>query len=728
MSKPMKRSSAGWRKISCSALSLPRLFFSSGKKAQLTIFIILGLVLMIGGGVYLTTRETIISQAVKPFTEIQLQEIPTEFAPVQAFVQACLGETAKQGLKILGDRGGFIDLLRNNINARDDATNADAVPMSPGSSYAIPYWFYLRTPNPCAEDCEFVMVPGNKLTLKKAAGRASVEGQLEEYINENLKNCLNDFALLKQRGFQIEPKGAPNAEVEVYLDRLGMLLKYPLSVRKEGERLISEYLATLPIDLKKIFDTAAKLAEMEAEVKFFEKHALNVMVPYSGLDRNKLPPFHDTRPGFSSKVTWVKPDVKDRLKNFVLPPNIRLLQVYGTRNYEPIRFFNDPALDSVYNQGMLVPSRPEWSGYDITFDYNPFWNIYFEMDCDQECGPESVGDNLITGIILQQYEFVYDISFPVKVSIHDPGAFNGEGFTFTYFLEANIRQNEPMPSEYIREQAIAPEGSSQFCDADKKTSGEYKIKVIDTITDQPVDGVQAIIATDAENCQVGVTDDNGELATRMPVAIGATLAFSKSGYIAFSKVANPQLDKAEKLEIPLHPKLTKSFQIKKIVLEKNQDGDFWEPKKAGPLAADEEAMITMTRLGGTREGVYTTASSFKPGQPLPTVDIAPGKYEIRVDIHTSQNIRIPEKKYQAGDKQATIPELNTGDGFKIGGAVYNFTFTKYNLKKDPLVFYVLNPDIISIPEAKRTTDDLNKMTNAELDSNRYYSRLTQELW
>ena len=48
-----------------------------GKKAQVTIFMVLGIIILIVGGVYLYTREEGISTAVKPRTQIHIHPVPS---------------------------------------------------------------------------------------------------------------------------------------------------------------------------------------------------------------------------------------------------------------------------------------------------------------------------------------------------------------------------------------------------------------------------------------------------------------------------------------------------------------------------------------------------------------------------------------------------------------------------------------------------------------------------
>ena len=79
------------------------------KKAQVSIFIIIGLVLLLSVGSYLylnQTKETKRAEAQRPVIE----KAPEEFAPVVNYVTNCLYDTAKTAIKLVGERGGNLDV------------------------------------------------------------------------------------------------------------------------------------------------------------------------------------------------------------------------------------------------------------------------------------------------------------------------------------------------------------------------------------------------------------------------------------------------------------------------------------------------------------------------------------------------------------------------------------------------------------------------------------------
>lgn len=695
------------------------------KRGQLTIFMIIGLIILVAGGVIISTQE----QSVKDLAtkaEQQIQNIPFEFQPAYEFVQECIEQTAREGLNKLGERAGYINPLEQGLITRDEATEADAVPMAPGSSYSIPYWWYLSSANDCSDNCQFTMVPQQKLFLKKNGNQVSIEGQLEEYIRKETKTCLNNFEVLKSQGFNVEENDDLAPEVNIINGEIIILSDYPLTFSRAGQRVVDAYLVRLDIDLPTIYNAAKTLAETEADLQFIEKHLLNLMTAFSGLDRNKLPPFSDTRAAFQQEVTWQKRDVEKNFINNVATPNIALLKVFGTRNYQPYPFHTDPLLDALYNRGMLIPGTSNYSNLDIELEYNPFWNMYFNIDCDDTCGPESFHETFLTGLLLQSYDFVYDISIPVKVTITDSEAFKGQGFTFSYFIEANIRQNQPLLSDYVRTEGAQVVGESLFCDEDKRNSGEIEVIVTDEITGEPIEDARVLISTATESCFVGETTQ-GTMTEHFPVAFGAIMTVSKEDYLSKSARIETRLNKEAKYEISLAPRLEKQIVIKKRLLQRNRGSTNWFIGPTANLTEGEEAIVILRRLSPITEQSFTTTAEYKALQSPQDIEIAPGTYEVEVMLLDNRNISIPDRQRRIKGNSFNLPGLELGDGAKTGGALFNFTFTKNNLNKDPLVFYALNPDIFSIPEDDRNLEDINTMQSVNERSKRYWEKLTQDL-
>jgi hypothetical protein len=473
----------------------------------------------------------------------------------------------------------------------------------------------------------------------------------------------------------------------------------------------------------RIYDIAKTLTELEGEHHFIERDVLNLLVGYSGVDKKKLPPMSETKFKIGEMVTWQRSKVEENLKN-ILTSNIQLLQMYGTRNYEPYIFPGNSLLESLYNRGMLVPGSEDYSDLEVRFNYNPFWNIYFDLNCDGEtCRPESVASDLFALIGIQNYNFVYDLSFPVEVELYDPYAFNNRGYRFKFFLEANIRQNDVMETEFTPIEGIFLI-TTMLCDDNKRTSGDITININDYITKEGLDNVQIAYSSYEESCLIGTTE-NGKFKGKFPVMLGGTVSFLKDNYIAYSQRFDTKLDREDTLNIKLKPKLTKKFIVKKRLMTKY--GRVWSLGNETELREDEEAIVRLTRKGSLQEGDFSSFAIYPGNQTTQgEIEIAPGTYDIQIDLTYNKLIRIPSRRIRVDDKKYPLPEVNLSleDGFgRVGGLSINYTFTKEDLKKDQINFTVLNPDIVAIPESQRVIEDANYVLNVDELSQRYKGSL-----
>ena len=77
-------------------------------KAQVSIFIILGSIMLIAAGLIFFT-STIETEDIAPEVLIAAQIVPVELDPLANFITECLDDTSTRGLKLIGEHGGYID-------------------------------------------------------------------------------------------------------------------------------------------------------------------------------------------------------------------------------------------------------------------------------------------------------------------------------------------------------------------------------------------------------------------------------------------------------------------------------------------------------------------------------------------------------------------------------------------------------------------------------------------
>src|SRR3989338_777231 len=673
------------------------------KKGQVTIFIILGIIILIGAGLFYVIRSESIKEDLDTEVLKAVEQIPVEFRPVAAFIEGCLEDTAKEGLKKLGERGGFIDLIDNGIITKEAPTESAAVQQAKGSSLAAAYWWYLDSPNYCETDCSFGIVPEQKLALKKNPSKVSIESQLEDYIKESLQSCIENFAVPRSQGFTVTEKSPPSPTVQITENDVIVLIDYPLEVERASKKELSKFYTRLPVNMNRIFTIAKDITDMEAERHILERHALNLMLGFSGISDKKLPPMSDTRFSLGTPVTWRRSQVKENMAK-MLTSNIKLLRVYGTKNHIPYPFAAGSLFDGLYNNGMLIPGSDDYGDIEVILNYNPLWDMYFDLNCNgEECRPESFMSDLVTLIGFHNYNFVYDLSFPVEVEIYDTSAYNGQGYRFKYFLEANIRDNDPLTANYSGLEGEFTE-STMLCDENKRTSGEVSIDTFDYMTGGKLDGVQIGYSSLEETCLIGATQE-GNFEGKFPVMLGGVVSFIKEGYLTESRRLDTSLGIEDTLAIKLKPKLDKAFTVKKVVMAKK---GIWQIENESNLTSDEQAIISLIRIPELEEQPFSTSAVYWINMSEPaSLQIIPGRYEMKIDLTYGKEIKIPPGKIEFEGKEYPINGTTLGEGFRTGGISLNYTFTKEALAKDEIIFFVLNPDIISIPESQRSIEDVN---------------------
>jgi len=715
-------------------------FRKFSRKSQITIFMIVGLVIIIGGVIffYATSKS---QQPLEPEVRIVQDQLPVEFQPLRAFINNCAYQVAVEGLDIIGKQGGYISLTDRNLNhesfvLRPTPTESDAVFFTADSDLKIPYWWYLKSSNTCKGNCQF---SSKKPDLRDTDN--SIEKQLERYIDLRIKDCVGDFESFTDQGYIITENEELKTDVVIASKDVVVSVNYPLTVERQDRKLdIDQFVVNVPVNLEKVYDLAARVSNLEIEHRFIEKHVMNLIAAFSGIDREKLPPMSDMQFKFGSTVSWVKSDVKNKITD-LLTSYIPLFQVEGTKNYNR-NLFSSQLKQTLYDSTIIPASDVSFRDFAVSFTYLDFWPTYFDLNCDGErCVPNSA-NGLISFIGIQDYRFSYDLSFPVLVEVQDPLALNGRGYKFNLFLEGNVRNNKPLTADFDPLDISSSSARSQLCDI--RTSGDVNIEVKDAATRAPIDDVQIIYTLIDEDCFIGSTDGEGTLTESFPIGVGGVVNTIKENYIGRSVEFDPKLDLESSLTVKLQPIYTKNVVVKKKNVVKRfipgtgyvQEWNFKDI--ALDLSDKESAIITLTRINDEGELDFSSVALYEGQQEGNSlIELAPGEYEADISLTLNEKIIIPEsrscecvidvKVFCAKKVCFDSPELDFGKGstsgqeqFNAGGLKLKFRISSDDLvNNDNIVLYVVNIDLAGVPEASRDIDDINQLNNIEEYSSTY---------
>jgi hypothetical protein len=249
------------------------------KRGQITIFIIVGILILALVGSYFVLRSDLIKE------ELKSESTGINTASIKIQVENCLKDTAEDGTIYLAEHGGYSEFTNLfgdypvysvpeyfEIYPKDNILNGmivdknkvgvgsqtadeiqDDVDLSENSNieikaegfknlfrktpqYSVPYYFYL----------------GNDTFPEKEV----LESELANYIEGGLEYCL-DFDTYK--GFEITGNRY-NVDVVINYDNIRLDLSYPLKVKKEGrEALLEEYQTTVASELGRVYETVGEI-------------------------------------------------------------------------------------------------------------------------------------------------------------------------------------------------------------------------------------------------------------------------------------------------------------------------------------------------------------------------------------------------------------------------------------------------------------------------------------
>ena len=694
---------------------------NQNRKAQTSIFMVIGILLVIGGVIFFYSTQ----KAAKPFEpEIKIveEQIPVEFDPIRNYANDCAYSLGVEGLKIIGEQGGYMSfsdktLNRDSFTITKNPTESDAVYFTKDSDLRIPYWWYLKSANNCEADCKFA---SKRPDLRQSDN--SIEKQLERYVDSKFKECLNNFEPFIEQGFKVSEAGKIRTDVTIAANDVIVLVDYPLSIERQGAKSkITQFLVRVPVNLDKIYELSTKITNLEIKHRYLEKHALNLLVAFSGVDNEKLPPMSDMQFKFGSTTSWQKSEVKNKITG-LLVSYVPLFQVDGTYNYER-NLFDSELKQRLYDSTIIPAANSSFRDLSAYFTYLDFWPAYFDLNCKGErCIPSSA-NSLISFFGIQEYKFAYDLSFPVLVELKDPFALNGQGYSFNFFLEGNIRNNKPMPVDFAPLGQASLSESSLLCDA--KTSGDVTINVVDASTKQPVGDANILYTVTGESCFIGSTNSEGILKERFPVAVGGFVNVVKDSYIIKAVEFDPKLKADTSLKVEAQPIYAKKLVVKKKNVVKTPQG--WQFVDIPvDLSNKESAAVTLARINDENELEFSSLAVYENQQPS-EIEIAPGNYNADINLILDQRIVIPEqqrcvRKGIFGEKECfTIPKVDFGEKsapgqerFPEGGLKLNFTLNPSDLaSSDTIVLYAVSIDLAGVPEQQRVVEDIEQISKFE---------------
>ncbi len=306
-----------------------------GKKGQLTLFVILGIVLVAGIVGYFLLRGGISSG------------IPKDLEPAYNAYLSCIQDSAERGVKILSQQGGYLYIDELDF----DSGNA-FMPFSSQLDFygnPVPYWLY---------------VSGNNLLKEQLPTKSSMEADLERYVQENINDC--DFSSFNEQGIYADIYNG-SVDIKINSGDIQIDVKNPVYLSFENESAyVREHSVKISSKLGEFYDNAFKLFNLEKSDSFLEAYALDVLrlnAPVTGVEITCSPKVFNEQN--------IKNDLATALEN-----NFAYLKVKG--DYYSL---NDP------KESYFVVDMGEKVNHDVNFIYSKNWPTRIEMYGDKIVQP-----------------------------------------------------------------------------------------------------------------------------------------------------------------------------------------------------------------------------------------------------------------------------------------------------------------------------------------------------
>jgi|GEM_PF-3473174 len=674
------------------------------KKSQITIFIILGVIILVVTSLFfIMKRETGIEQI-----EQAGEEVPLEVKPIQEFVQSCLYKTSKEAFIMLGQHGGYIDMFNEDITGKNfkldltDPTESDGAFLTSDKRSHVAYWWFMKSKNSCFR-C--IVSDENKPSIE------SVERQVNKYIERNLENCISGFNEFKRMGFDVEPSGTINPVTRIAEDDIVIALSYPLTVKiSDRETNMTRFISRLNLDFKSVYSFADSIVDAEANNMFLELVVKHLIAINGAPKFDKLPPIFSVGASFVP-VSWSKPMVKFQLSS-LFSSYFPLIQMNGTSGAKKINFSSDPLIQNMYNPFFVDVLNFSTGKYGVRFIYLN-WPFYFDIR-------PSEGDTIKPSEIFEvkkgmgpfripfifrpeyYYEYFYQLSIPVIAEIKSYNEFFNETYTMFVGLEVNIKDNKDLkewfagngtigPAEYnlfglranaeLKEAIAMSEGEKPddersleiidgnftktlFCNTRQRISGDVSVRIFDKRNGSDIEGAEVYYScADYESCKMGRTEfvvENNSvfLNSKFPICLGGgIIRVEMPGYFTERVVGiSTEQNKDLSFEIGLEPIRIKNVSVRKFVVNRvvfndsmaNENKRFVWPMTP-PIALENEDMVLIT-LKKLKEKPWEEnfakvivfyGNDSKNKDVFRTVELVPGNFSIDIQYFFANSSEIP---------------------------------------------------------------------------------------
>ncbi|MFH1209599.1 MAG: hypothetical protein V1663_02310 [archaeon] len=454
------------------------------KKGQVTMFIVLGLVLVAVFIAAYSLKDYVLKSASE--REAEKLKISEEFIPVYESYKECVNNIALDGITIMASQGGYIDIPRYEYLVNPLLPFSNKLQVFNDEAFEVAYWFYES---------------GSGIQTEKIPKLSEMEQDLSNYINNNLYICTSNFTGFE--GYVINDFDSFDTTVNIEDNLVFVEVKSNFNVDYKGlNQKFSDLSLSVDSSLGYLHSKAIQLYNKEKDENYFEEKTIDYLVIYDQI------PYSGESFSCNPRV-WNKQNVE--------------------KDFKEILEVNTDAVGKINEDYYWIDLGDNDLG--LSFMYKKDWPFFMEINGGEEILREesAFGENnpaaafLGALFCLNNYHFIYDIKYPVMATLSK----NSLDFNFAY--EIIIDNNQPKQNLLGMEELSLED--NKVCDY-KNTL--FTFYAVDYETEQFIDNVDVKLSCVGNSCDIGTTslDEYGEysLTTNVPTCVNADIKTYKEDY------------------------------------------------------------------------------------------------------------------------------------------------------------------------------------------------------
>ena len=534
------------------------------KRGQFTLFVIVGLLIVsvVMLGVYYKD-EIFASEWEKQ--RAQSLVVPEEAEEFKIAVDDCIDEVSSEGLKILGLHGGYIEIPADAIAESDLNPFSNSLEIIDGTDFETAYWFYFAANNVQKEQVPTIV---------------EMEIELGNYVNENLARCVDE-------DFYVDYNATVKAistDVEIQDEEVLFTVTYPIIIAVDDFSFKFEnfYIAQ-DVPLGKMYEAATQIMDEENENFYLEE------LSYDSLTLYEEVPLSWTE--FDcERETWDVEEVKSSLQE-ILVNNMFAVKMKGT-DYE----VNNDAEKNYFEWSAL---NENYGDYNVNVYASQSWPFTMQVTPVEEgelkedtlnSGP--LGGLLSSLFCMTSYNFIYDIKYPVLLTMYD----SDSNYRFQFAIQVVLDNNQPRTNEL---------GLIDFGNAEDTLCADAQTPIDVYVSSENYygyliaeEGVTVSLQCITSKCEIGTTDSNGDVFGYVPQCVNGVLIAEKDGFAIETEVVTTIEEVSESLIID------KLYNLSYEIMLVDDNGNVFAP------TGEDTVFVTLTSDDYSITAYYPTETNY----------------------------------------------------------------------------------------------------------------------